>query len=191
MYRSVFCGSVEGGDLITKFHVTTLSRKKRTYPDLSQLQELPVQLAMTVPPDWEDRNGHMNVQFYVTLYELGGWAILEDTGIDEAWFEQHDVGLFDLEHHLQYRAEIVVGDDVKTYNRLIHRSEKCFHGMYFVVNETRKRLAATLEYITACVDMKSRRIAPFTDELAGDLDSILRNHQQLKWDTPVCGMMKP
>jgi len=167
------------------------SRKKPTYPSLDQLRELPVQLAMSIPPEWEDRNGHVNVQFYVTLYELGGWEILEDVGIDEAWFEQRDLSLFDLEHHLQYLTEVAVDDEVKTYNRLLGRSGKCFHGMYFIVNETRDRLAATLEYITACVDMKTRRIAPFTEELAGDLDSLLDQHGRLTWATPVCGMMKP
>jgi len=42
------------------------------FPGLDQIRELPVQLKMAIPPEWEDRNGHVNVQFYLALYELGG-----------------------------------------------------------------------------------------------------------------------
>lgn len=160
-------------------------------PTLDQLRDLPVQLSMAIPPEWEDRNGHVNVQFYVALYELGGWAVLEDEGIDEPWFERRDLSLFDLEHHLQYLAEVFVGDEIKAYNRLLGRSEKRFHGMYFIVNETQGRLAATLEYITACVDMRTRRTAPFSGDLAGVLDKLLKAHRGLAWPTPGGGMLKP
>jgi acyl-CoA thioester hydrolase len=61
------------------------SRRERNFPDLDQVRELPVQLDFVIPPEWEDRNGHVNVQFYLTLFEMGGWRILEDGGFDEAW----------------------------------------------------------------------------------------------------------
>ena len=161
------------------------------FPGLDQIRELPVQLEMAIPPEWEDRNGHVNVQFYLALFELGGWVVLEDVGIDETWLEQREFSQFDLEHHLHYRAEIWVGDQVSTYNRILGRSDKRFHGMYLIVNETRNRLAATVEYITAGVDMRTRRIAPFPEELASGLDVLLEKHQGLSWRAPVCGLMNP
>ena len=63
--------------------------------------------------------------------------------------------------------------------------------MYFIVNEARGRLAATLEYITASVDLQTRRITPFPEELAAGLDVLLEKHQGLGWVAPVCGLMKP
>ena len=161
------------------------------YPSIEQLRELPLQLDMEIPGDWEDRNGHVNVQFYLALYELGGWVVLEEIGINEEWFSQHQVSQFDLEHHLSYRAELRVGDRVSAYSRVLGRSEKRFHGMYFIVNETRQLLAATLEYVTAGVDMKTRRTAPFRDDLASGLDWMIEKHKGLSWDAPVCGSMNP
>lgn len=161
------------------------------YPTIEHIRELPVQLDMVIPADWEDRNGHVNVQFYLALYELGGWVVLEEIGVDEAWFSRHQVSQFDLEHHLNYRAELNVGDRVTTYSRVLGRSEKKFHGMYFIVNETSGRLAATLEYITASVDMNARRTAPFREELAEGLDRLVEKHRALSWTAPVCGTMSP
>lgn len=165
--------------------------EKKPFPALAQLEELPVQLSMLIPSEWEDRNGHVNVQFYLALYELGSWDVLEDIGIDENWFERRGISLFDLEHHLLFRSEMLVGDRAITYNRLLGRNEKCFRGMYFIVNETRGRLAATLEYVTACVDMGTRRIAPFPGTLSEDLDRVIERHQRLGWEAPECGWMKP
>jgi len=163
---------------------------RQSFPEPGQLAGLPVQFAGVIPPEWEDRNGHVNVQYYVTLYELGGWAIFDEADIDEDWFERRDIGVFDLEHHIRYRSELLTGDEVITYNRVLSRNEKSFHGMYFIVNQTRNRLAATLEYVSACVDMRTRRMAPFPQPLAGVLDRLLEKHRQLGWTAPVCGLMK-
>jgi len=167
------------------------STEKTPFPTPRQLEKLPVQLSMAIPPEWEDRNGHVNVQYYLALYELGSWAVLENEGIDENWFEQRGISLFDLEHHLRFRAEMLVGDRAITYNRVLGRNEKCFRGMYFIVNETRGSLAATLEYVTACVDMGTRRVSPFPAALSADLDRIIESHRQLGWEAPVCGWMMP
>lgn len=165
--------------------------KKKGFPSPEQVRQLPVQLTMSVPPEWEDRNGHVNVQYYMALYELGGWVVLEEVGIDEDWFKGHRVSQFDLEHHLHYRSELRVGDTISTYSRVLARSVKRFHGMYFIVDETRNRLAATVEYITSSVDMRNRRTSPFPDELSRGLDLLLAKHSMLEWPAPVCGLMKP
>jgi acyl-CoA thioester hydrolase len=167
------------------------TRHQQRFPDLEQLRELPVQLDYLIPPEWEDRNGHVNVQFYLALFELGGWKVLEEVGIDDEWLRRHAYSFFDLEHHLHYLAEIRVGDRVTNYNRVVGRSDKRFHGMYYIVNETRGRLAGTLEYISNGVDMNLRRTAPMPEELSRGLDRLCAAHQRLSWEPQLCGLMKP
>ena len=167
------------------------TRHHERFPDPEQLRELPVQLDCVIPPEWEDRNGHVNVQFYLALFELGGWKVLEEVGVDDDWFRRHAYSFFDLEHHLHYLAEIRVGERVTTYNRVVGRSEKRFHGMYYIVNETRGCLAGTIEYISNGVDMNLRRTAPMPEELAHALDRLHAAHQRLSWAPRLCGLMKP
>ena len=152
---------------------------------------LPVQFSMRVPADWEDRNGHVNVQYYETLYELGGYRILEGIGFDEDWLRDNAAGMFDLEHHINYRSEILVNHQVSCFNRMLSVNPKRFHGMYFIVNDTLDRLACTLEYITAGVDLATRRPAPFAPELAAGLEALQRQHAALPWTAPACGVMRP
>jgi acyl-CoA thioester hydrolase len=37
--------------------------------------------------------------------------------------------------------------------------------------------------------MNTRRSSPFPDEALKKLDVLLKTHQQLDWDAPVCGVM--
>ena len=162
----------------------------RTFPSIEQVQQLPLQLTMSVPPDWEDRNGHVNVQYYQALYELGGYQVLEDVDITDAYLQENNFGLFDLEHHLHYLAELMAGDVVCTYNRILSMNTKRFHGMYFILNESREYLACTLEYVTAGVNLGLRRSAPFPPELNRALQLQLERHKQLDWQAPVCGHLQ-
>ena len=167
------------------------SRHRRQFPGLDQVRELPVQLDFVIPPQWEDRNGHVNVQFYLTLFELGGWKILEEMGFDEAWMQREQYSFFDLEHHLNYLAEIAVGDRVTAYNRVVGKSDKRFHGLYLIVNETRGRLAGVLEYISNGVDMRRRRTAPMPPRMSASLERRFDEHKALSWQPPLCGIMAP
>jgi acyl-CoA thioester hydrolase len=160
-------------------------------PQARQLEQLPLELELRVPPEWEDRNGHVNVQYYLRLFELGGWNFLERDGFGEEWFQRQAYSFFDLEHHLCYLAEIHVGDRVRCYNRMLAVGSKRFHGMYFTLNESRGRLAATLEYISAGIDMRRRRISPIPARLRAALESLESAHCALDWTAPVCGTMMP
>jgi len=167
------------------------ARQRRHFPDIEQVRELPIQLDWVIPPEWEDRNGHVNVQFYLTLFELGGWKILDQMGFDEAWMLRMEYSFFDLEHHLNYLAEIAVGDRVTTYNRVVGMSDKRFHGLYLIVNETRCRLAGVLEYISNGVDMRNRRTAAMPPEMSAGLERLFAEHRKLSWQPQLCGVMGP
>lgn len=157
------------------------------FPSTAEVRQLPAHLRMTIPPNWQDRNGHVNVQFYLTLYELGGYEILEEIDVGDRFLTDHDYGLFDFEHHLCYRAELLVGHEVSGYNRILDMNQKRFHGMYFIINDTLDQLACTVEYITGGIDMKSRKTADFPVELHAAVKRILSTHQALPWTAPRCG----
>ena len=169
--------------------VATARLKKTVFPTVSQVRELPLQHRYTVPADWRDRNGHVNVQYYLRLYDLGGYEILEGANVDVDFMAEHGFGLFDIEHHIKFRSEVLVGNEVSGYNRLLGLSEKRFHGMYFIVNDSQDRLACTVEYLSAGVDLGTRRGAVFPDLMKSGLAALLEKHQGLSWPAPVCGAM--
>ena len=50
-----------------------------TFPTAKQVLELEKLLEHTIPENWQDQNGHVNIQHYQTLYDLSGWALFNQT----------------------------------------------------------------------------------------------------------------
>jgi acyl-CoA thioester hydrolase len=160
-------------------------------PTIEQVDMLETMAVHTVPPEWEDINGHVNVRHYLDLYNIAGDPMLERLGVGTAYFRAELRGFFDLEHHLWYLAEMHVGDEVSVHVRYLGRSAKRFHGVVFVVNRTRGSVASVLEFVGSGADLQTRRTANFPPQVAERLDAMIAEHAVLPWAAPVCGSISP
>jgi len=73
------------------------------------------------------------------------------------------------------------------YARLVDTSHKCFHYLMFMVNETKGILAAIFECISAFVDLKIRRTAPFPSEIAAQIEASVTTSAKLDWPAAISG----
>lgn len=162
-----------------------------TMPTVEQVLELPPLLEKLIPPEWLDLNGHVNVRHYLELYDAASWPMLAAIGLDERTFLEQRQGLFDLEHHLWYLDELHVGETVTVHWRFIARTAKRFHGVMFIVNRSRGRLASVFEYVSTSADLDARRTAPLPAAFAAQLDRHIAEHGRLDWAAPTCGVMAP
>jgi acyl-CoA thioester hydrolase len=162
----------------------------RVMPSVSDVQQLPAQLVQRVPPEWQDRNGHVNVLHYLDLYDRASWPLLASLGVDERYFSERRRGLFDLEHHVWYLSELHVGEEVGVHLRFMARNAKRLHGAMFIVNRSRGVLASAFEYLSTGADLDTRRTAPIPDDFASALDRVIAEHRVLPWDAPTCGSIR-
>jgi acyl-CoA thioester hydrolase len=158
-------------------------------PTCAQVRELPIALRVQVPERYADANGHMNVRRYLGLHDSASWAFLGGLGLGEDYIAAERRSFFDLEHHLRYLDEVLVDDEVTVHLRLLARSEKLLHGMGFLVNSTRERLANTFEFTAAHIDLQVRRTVAFGDTAAQKLDDQIAQHAALEWEAPTCGAL--
>ena len=158
---------------------------------LVSLEALPLYHHKTIPSDYQDIMGHMNIRWYFDLFARAGRKFFKFHGLDEEYFNEGEFGVFALKHFIQYFAEVRGGQTVAIRTRLIARSEKRFHFMQFMINETTTQLAATFEALITHADLKIRRAAPMPAEIAQRLDETLAKDITLDWDAPVSGAIKP
>ena len=160
-----------------------------TFPSADQVRELKRLTEHRIPTDWQDTNGHVNIQYYQTLYEKAGWPMLARAGVDSDYFEQRRRGIFDLEHHIYYLRELHVGERVALYGRFLARNRKRLHGMMFIVNVNRDQLACTLEFVSTGANLDSRRSGEFPQDVLDKFDQLIAADSVLEWAAPVCGTM--
>ena len=77
-----------------------------------------------VKAEWADYNGHMNLAYYIHLFD-GAWEVLLgkfDIGEDSAKIEKRTT--FAVESHTTYDKELKVGDEVDLNLIFIDRDKK-------------------------------------------------------------------
>ncbi len=126
----------------------------------------------TILSDYIDYNGHMNVAFYVLIFDRATDALLEHAGLDEAYRERTNHSVFVAEMHVTYEQEAMEGERVRVRTRVLSSDGKrlcLFHEMFSVDGA---RLLATNEVMILHVDLISRRVALFCDDMAERLRAL-------------------
>jgi acyl-CoA thioester hydrolase len=157
---------------------------------LELIEQLPGYLEKTIPIDYLDLMGHMNIRWYFDLFARSGREFLGSHGLNEDYFRKGEFGVFTLKQFIQYFAEVRVGQSVAIRTRLIGRSEKRFHFIQFMVNESTHQLSATFEALITHADLKLRRAAPMPVSIAEQFDATLSGDQNRDWEPPLCGAMR-
>ena len=150
----------------------------------------PACLRMTIPEEYRDGNGHMNVRWYASIFDEAGDPLHERLGLPPKFHRDNGTGTMDLENHINYLHEVIPGERIAVFARLVARSTKRMHYVMFMVNETKGNLAATFECINAFVDLRVRKTAPFPSEIATKLEAAVAAGAALDWPPPLCGAMR-
>ena len=147
-------------------------------------------LCMTIPDAWPDVNGHMNMRWYLAVYDDAGDELHERLGLT-ADFHKGNTGTVDFEHHIHYLNEVMPGDRVAVYVRMVAFTPKRLHYLLFIVNETRGKLASIFECMNGFMDLRMRKTAPFPPEIAANIEAGVALSDSLDWPPPLCGAMHP
>ncbi len=158
---------------------------------VEKIEKLPLYNRVTIPTEYLDLMGHLNIRWYVAIYDDAAWGLFADMGMTEDYYRECQAGGFALQQFIRYLAEVRVGETVTIRARVLGRSEKRVHFMLFMVNETTRKLASTFEVLGSHADLSIRRTSPYPPNIAAKIDALMAEQNALDWDAPVCGIIKP
>jgi acyl-CoA thioester hydrolase len=150
----------------------------------------PVCLRMIVPDSYKDQNGHMNIRWYLAIFDDAGETLHERLGLTPEFHRRNSTGTFDLEHHIHFVSEVMPGETVAVHLRMVAFSPKRLHYLMFMVNETRGKLASIFECMNAFADLRTRKTAAFPAEIASRIEAAVAADQQLDWAAPLSGALR-
>jgi acyl-CoA thioester hydrolase len=156
---------------------------------LDSLELLPMYHRETIPVDYLDAMGHMNVRWYMALFDTSVWNLFISHGLDENYFVQKQMGVFALKHFVQYFSEVKAGETVAMRIRMLGRTEKRFHFINFMINETTGKLSAILEVLGTHADLKLRKAVAMPQVISQRFDAQIAADQQHDWEAPVSGVI--
>jgi acyl-CoA thioester hydrolase len=171
--------------------------QERKQPSVKPPSITPEQIQELGPPcfetiaraDWTDRNEHMNIRFFVVVFDDAGDAFYTTVGLSDADHRRRESGTMDLEHHIYFLREVLPGDRLAVYLRIVGVSAKRFHYVMFLLNTSTGQLASAFECVNTFVDLTQRKTAPWPEEVRSALQSLCEAHNALPWQPPLCGSM--
>jgi acyl-CoA thioester hydrolase len=143
----------------------------------------------TVIADWVDYNGHMNVAYYVLVFDHATDTFLETIGMTERSREETGSSVFVAEAHVTYDNEVMEGDIVDVSSQVVGCDAKRLHLFHRMFRRSDGELAATNELMILHVDLNTRRVAPFPDGVALQLNDISTHHAGFEHPTQLGRVM--
>jgi len=138
-----------------------------------------VSSTMRVEPAWIDYNGHMNMAYYHVLFDRAvdeGFGLV---GLGQDYLEERKASFFAAEIHTLYKRELKMHDTVRVTLQLIDFDEKRIHYYMEIRHATEGWVSATMEGLSLHVDMETRKVSPFPDDIAANLAVMKAAHARL------------
>ena len=131
-----------------------------------------------VQPDWIDENDHLNMGYYVVVFDKATDAFLDHIGLTAEFKEAHRVTTFTLESHVNYLRELGLAP-LRFTTRLIAYDAKRIHYFHEMYHGEEAYLAATNELISLHVSQETRRAAAMAPEIQARLAAVQEQHAPL------------
>ena len=132
-----------------------------------------------VRAEWIDNNQHMNMGYYVVVFDLATDEFFRWVGLDEAHRRERRVTTFCLEAHVTYHREVRAGDPLRFTTLLLAYDAKRIHYFHEMYHAREGYLAATNELMSLHVSEATRRGAPMAPEILARLAQIQKAHDAL------------
>lgn len=132
-----------------------------------------------IEPGWLDPNGHLNMAYYLVISERGldeAWTAM---GIGWEYARATGLSTFAAEVHVRYLRELLGGSAAVVAFRVLDLDEKRLHGVSAIRDERDGAVAATTEQVWLHVDLATRRVTPWPEEVLKRLEGWRAAHADL------------
>ena len=131
-----------------------------------------------VKKEWTDYNGHMNVAYYVLIFDLNAAEILMNKfNMGEKSAKETNKSTMVVESHITYNQELKEGDEVDLNLIYFNHDKKRLQYKFEMVHKTKKYLASTMEILALYVDLEKRKVAEFEEQKIKIMDNFILKNQ--------------
>lgn len=117
-----------------------------------------------IRPEWIDANGHMNLAYYIVVFDHATDTVFDALDIGSAYRQRTGYSSFIVETHTQYEREVMVDERVVVASRLLGVDGKRLHLFHEMFRTGAPERVAAHELMCLNIDLTSRRVVPFPPE---------------------------
>ena len=131
-----------------------------------------------ISKEWIDYNNHMNVSYYLLLFDKYGADVLNDNfKMGEHSAKTTGKSTMIVESNITYNQELKLDDEVDVNLIYFNHDKKRLQYKMEMIHKKEKYLASTIEVLALYVDLNTRKVSEFEQEKIQIMDSYIQKNK--------------
>ena len=131
----------------------------------------------TIKKEWTDYNNHMNMAYYVLVFDQIWEIMLTKFKMGENSAKTTNRSTMVVETHTTYNNEVKEGDEVEVILTFFDHDKKRLHFKMEMIEKKTKKLSASMEWISLYIDLSVRKVAEFEPEKVKIMDKFIQENK--------------
>ena len=126
--------------------------------------------------EWTDYNGHLNVAFYVHVFDIAADVMLDNFKMGGDSAKKDKKTTFVAEMYTAYKQEVRLGEEIETHLTYVDHDKKRIHYRLSMFHKEKKYLAATNEVLSLYVYLNQRKVIEFGSDRVELIDNLIKKN---------------
>ena len=130
-----------------------------------------------IKKEWTDYNKHMNVAYYVLVFDEAWEVMLQKFKMGENSAKTAEMSTMVVETYITYKNEVKEGEEVEIFLTYFNHDKKRLHYRLEMIEKSSKKLSATIELLSLYVDLKKRKVSEFENEKINLMENFINKNE--------------
>ena len=126
--------------------------------------------------EWTDYNNHMNLSYYILLFDMGAEQILSKFQMGEHSAKTTKMSTMAVETHTTYNNEVKEGEEVEINLSYFDHDKKRLHYKLEMYEKSKNILSSTTEVLSLYIDLNLRKVSEFEGEKVTIMDQFIKEN---------------
>ena len=126
-----------------------------------------------IKKEWTDYNNHMNMAFYVLVFDRVWENVLDKFKMGENSAKTSKRSTMVVETHTTYNNEVKEGEEVEINLTFFDHDKKRLHFKLEMIEKSSKKLSATIEMLSLYVNLNLRKVSEFEEDKIKIMDDFI------------------
>ena len=144
-----------------------------------------------IKKEWTDYNNHMNMAYYVMVFDQIWENMLEKFKMGENSAKTNKRSTMVVETRTTYNNEVKQGEEVEINLTFFDHDKKRLHLKLEVIEKKTKKVSASIEWLSLYVNLETRKVTEFENKKVALMNNFIEqnknnfNYEDIKFSSKL------
>ena len=133
--------------------------------------------SFSVKQEWVDYNDHMNMAYYVLIFDQALEVALEKFKMGESAAKDLNRSTMVVETNTKYLSEVKQGEKIDIHMTYFDHDKKRLHIKMEMIEKSKKKISAIIEWISLYINLDKRKVTEFEDEKLEIMNKFIKDNK--------------